>query len=322
MKTTLLFLIITAISTNSCKKDDINCIQDTSYQSEELIFQSGYEGGTQGFPSDAHEDIIGIDNTFSDKNDWVNSFSSHSNFGDFRIWYEEGKASERFAKIIDDPTSSGNHVLQFKINEPHIRYDLVKQKGRIQASILNNKNLRSIYIKQKIYLHPDFEHFKSYPDKITWMTLQEFWNNAAGKEFPFRVTFNLRKTEKGQGELYFGAHGQKKKKGKWEDLWSQVNKTFSVPTGEWLTIETYIVEGNADSGRFKVIVTDQAGIVTTVIDQTAYTYHPDDPCPDGFNRFNPMKLYTSDDLINFMTDADKTLQIYWDDFEIWANKNP
>jgi hypothetical protein len=38
--------------------------------------------------------------------------------------------------------------------------------------------------------------------------------------------------------------------------------------------------------------------------------------------FNPMKLYTSKELIDFMKSRGKTLQIYWDDYKLWKNKQP
>ena len=168
----------------------------------------------------------------------------------------------------------------------------------------------------------DFEQLKSYPKKINWLTIQEFWNDATGKEFPFRVTLNMRKTTSEKGDLYFGTHAQIKEKGKWVNIWASINEEYEVPIGEWITIETYLVEGNENEGRFVFEVTDSLGDKETIFDITGYTHHPDDPCPDGFNRFNPIKLYTSDDLIDYMTEENKILQMYWDDFEIWANKRP
>jgi hypothetical protein len=47
-----------------------------------------------------------------------------------------------------------------------------------------------------------------------------------------------------------------------------------------------------------------------------------DPAPDGVSDFNPMKLYTSRRLLEHMKSRGKTLQIYWDDFELWKNRRP
>jgi len=47
-----------------------------------------------------------------------------------------------------------------------------------------------------------------------------------------------------------------------------------------------------------------------------------DTKPDGVTDFNPIKLYTSKPLIDYMRGQGKTLQIYWDDFKLWKNKQP
>ena len=52
------------------------------------------------------------------------------------------------------------------------------------------------------------------------------------------------------------------------------------------------------------------------------TRNSQDSNPDGITDFNPMKLYTSKGLIDFMRSKGKTLQIYWDDFKLWKNKRP
>ena len=318
----LLLIAFFFVSNMGPNKGSNKCSTDNEYLEEGLVFNSGFESGSVGTPAEAHEKITGIDKSFTSHNDWKKSFSEHPSFGNFKIWYEEKDATKSYAQIIDDPFNPDNKVLHFWLNEPHINYDVIKKKGRIQASIVNNRNLRSFYMKQKLFLTEDFEQLNFYPQKVNWMTIQEFWNDATGKEFPFRVTLNIRKIVKGEGDLNFGTHAQTKEKGKWNNIWKSVNEDYIVPVNQWITIETYLVEGNEDEGRFVFIVTDESGNKETIFDITGYTYHPKDPCPDGFNRFNPMKLYTSDDLINYMSENGKTLQMYWDDFEIWANKKP
>jgi hypothetical protein len=44
--------------------------------------------------------------------------------------------------------------------------------------------------------------------------------------------------------------------------------------------------------------------------------------PDGVGDFNPMKLYTSKGLIDYMKSQGKTLQIYRDDYKLWKDKKP
>ena len=51
-----------------------------------------------------------------------------------------------------------------------------------------------------------------------------------------------------------------------------------------------------------------------VFDVTNFTYNTSDPAPNGFSGYNPMKLYTSKEVVAFMKAQGKTLQIYWDDW--------
>lgn len=57
-----------------------------------------------------------------------------------------------------------------------------------------------------------------------------------------------------------------------------------------------------------------------IFDVNRVTHNTEDPNPDGVTEFNPLKLYTSKQLIEYMKSKDKTLQIYWDDFKLWKNK--
>ena len=52
------------------------------------------------------------------------------------------------------------------------------------------------------------------------------------------------------------------------------------------------------------------------------THNTEDPAPDGIGHFNPIKLYTSKELINYMGSQNKTMEIYWDDLKIWKDKRP
>ena len=59
-----------------------------------------------------------------------------------------------------------------------------------------------------------------------------------------------------------------------------------------------------------------------VFDVADFTHNTTDPVPNGFTGYNPMKLYTSKEVVAFMKSQGKTLQLYWDDFKLWKNKRP
>jgi len=59
-----------------------------------------------------------------------------------------------------------------------------------------------------------------------------------------------------------------------------------------------------------------------VFDIHNFTHNTTDPSPNGVTGFNPMKLYTSKELVAHVKSKGKTLQVYWDDFKLWKNKRP
>ena len=59
-----------------------------------------------------------------------------------------------------------------------------------------------------------------------------------------------------------------------------------------------------------------------IFDVRKITHNTQDQNPDGVSDFNPLKLYTSKDLIEHMKSNGKTLQMYWDDFKLWKDKRP
>ena len=87
-------------------------------------------------------------------------------------------------------------------------------------------------------------------------------------------------------------------------------------------MEYYYKEGDADNGRFYLAIQPDGEEKQVVFDVNRYTHNSEEPSPDGVSDFNPLKLYTSKNLIDYMNDNEKTLQIYWDDFKLWKNKQP
>lgn len=283
----------------------------------ELVFQTGYEDSI-GSPDEAHQTITGADRSLAEKNDWEVDLIDHPNIKEVFIWYEEGNPSQRFARIVTDPTDPSNKVLHFWLNEAYAPYGEGQLKGRIQATIATNP-IQEMRIKQRLYLPEDMEILVNNSYTFQWLTIQEFWNDLPNSDFPFRISVNIVKPSSAPG-LYLEVWGQTKiaNEEAWQDMWRVTDSSFSIPNGEWMTIETYFKEGDQNNGRFSIIVTDSSGKQYTVADVTNFTYHPDNPTPDGLTQFNPMKLYAPDRLITPMRENGKTLQLYWDDFELWA----
>jgi hypothetical protein len=241
------------------------------------------------------------------------------------IFYEGGDPSGRFAKVIPDPTKSGNHVLHYWLKEAQVSSERKgRYKGRIQM-ILADLQWTEAYQRYRMYLHPDLKPYRSYPGESTWFTINELWFGASweGHPNPFRITLGIAK-EKGVGKpLGFLATGEIKEKGKWKPVWHSFNDKFEVPIGEWLDIEVGYKQGDKNTGRFYVAVKRTSdAVMTTIVDVHDWTYHPRAKKPVPMTQWNPLKLYTSSSIIDFIRNHGGATQIYYDDLTIlkkWPN---
>jgi hypothetical protein len=308
----------------------ISACSETSHQEKlgngQLIFQSGFEPGSKVITRGSDADITGKDLSLPDHNDWERDFDENPVIGNFSLQYQGGDSSMRFARIIPEPGNPKNHVLHFWLNEPNVG----GTKGRIQANIYGNNNLREIYQSVRVFLHPDFNTVRSYPKKITWLTIAEFWNNITwSQEVPyrFRITLGLGKPVETESDLFFILDAQDCELfadggQKYTTIWSETNEKTKVPVGKWFKLDYYYKEGDETTGRFWLAITPDGEERKIIFDLTHITHNTTDPSPDGLGDFNPLKLYTSKDLIGFIKEQGKTLQIYWDDFRLWKEKRP
>ncbi len=316
----ILFLLLTFLS---CKKSvnwNVECDNNT-----EMIFHTGFNNCTLTENSKySFEKFSGVDTAFAELNNWE-LLDEHPNIGICEISYEDGDKTQRYAEICDDPTGVENKVLKFKIIEPHITEGLHK-KGRVQLNLSGNQCIKEYYQTVRLYLHPDMAFLKEWEEQVHWLSLFEFWNNANwnGERNPFRVTVNLVKNQDGAVEnMYFAAKGDRDiRLGDWDPIWYELADGFSVPFGVWMDIELYLKEGDEENGRFYMAITPEGGEKVVVFDVTGYTQHPREKYPDGYTDMNPLKFYTSEDIINYMNANGKNLEIYWDDWTFWRNKTP
>jgi hypothetical protein len=291
-----------------------------------LIFQSGFEKDSKVISRGADADIIGKDFSLPEKNDWINDLDNNPYIGNFNLQYQGGDSTMRFARIIEEPGNPANHVLQFWLDRPNVE----GKKGRIQANIYANNGLYEFYQSERVFLHDDFSTVRNYPDKISWLTIAEFWNNITWNQsvpYRFRITLGIGKPVATESDLFFILDAQDCElytngNQKYTTVWSESNPNVKVPIGKWFTLEYYYKEGNKENGRFYMAITPDGELKRVIFDVKAITHNTSDPKPDGVGDFNPFKLYTSKDLINWMKSRGKTLQIYWDDFRLWKDKRP
>lgn len=321
MKNISLAIVFQLILLTACAQEKTAVVTNGT-----LIFHSGFEPDSKVVPSGSDADIIGIDHSFPDHNDWVNDLDNHPEIGNFSLQYQGGDSTQRNARIIPDPSNPANHVLRFWLNDANVE----ASKGRIQANLYGNKGWKEFYQSERVFLTNDFNSVRTYPGVINWLTIAEFWNNVTWSQtipYGFRVTLGIGKPVASESDLYFIIDGQDCElfpdgSQKYTTLWSATDEKHKIPIGQWFTLEYYYKEGNAENGRFWLTIQPDGGQKVSIFDLTAITHNSKDPNPDGVTDFNPLKLYTSKGLIDYMHSQGKTLTIYWDDFSLWKDKRP
>ena len=194
-------------------------------------------------------------------------------------------------------------------------------KGRIQLA-LRNLAMTEAFQRYRIYLHPDLDLYRSYPDDNAWFTINEMWFGASweGHPYPFRITLGIHK-ESGVGQplrlVATGEMGGPLQDSVWRGVWQSVGRSFEVPTAEWIDIEIGYRQGDRSSGRFYVAVGRRPGAApTTLIDVHDWTYSPASREPVPMTHWQPLKFYTSDRIISHVTGRGGTAQLFFDDLEI------
>lgn len=168
MKTLYLTIAFQIILFTACAQEKV-----TEVKNGTLIFQSGFEPDSKVIAKGSDSDITGTDKTFSGQNDWVSDLDNHPDIGNFNLQYQGGDSTLRFAKIVPEPGNPSNHVLHFWLDKPNVG----GSKGRIQGNLYGNKGMKEFYQSVRIFLPADFNTVRTFPEKISWLTIAEFWNN-------------------------------------------------------------------------------------------------------------------------------------------------
>ena len=294
---------------------------DSGEKEGKLIFNSGFEGSVRVVPRGKEADIIGQEPNLR-KSDWEKDLDENPDIGVFTLQFQGGDSTMRNAKIVPDPTNAENQVLMFSLKAPNVS----GYKGRVQANLYGNPDLREVYESVKVFLSPDFRILCSCPGKIDWLTIEEFWNDITWSpkdSLGFRITLGIGKPKGFTKNLYFTIKAENySKKDGYSTLWAASNREVSVPINSWFTLKTYFKEGDYNTGRFYVAIQSPHENEKIVYDIHNYTHNSFDLSPDGLMHFNPLKLYTSKQIIEYMKKSGKELKIYWDDFELWKNIAP
>lgn len=253
--------------------------------------------------------------------------------GALSVQYQGGNADQRIAEVVADPSDPGNRVLQFRLREANVSDSSgLPVKGRVQLNAYNIEptTARELRLSTRVFLASDIDLLRQLRATFDWLTLSEWWNDAGwtGQAYPFRVSIDIVKVSSRRGSpLNFRASAQTLDPAtqNWNrTVWQITNRSVQVPTGRWVTLEYAYLEGNASTGRFYMAMTPDGGARTVLFDVRSWTHHPDDPAPDGLTHVNPLKLYTSKQVIDHVRNAGGTLSVYWDDlsFRLCRDRQP
>jgi hypothetical protein len=191
-------------------------------------------------------------------------------------------------------------------------------------NVYANDGVAEIYQTVRLRLDDGFETLSRLPQTFDWLTLSEWWNNAGwtGEAHPFRITVDLvNRGVNGQPGLFLHARATAKPPGgrRWtETLWTAQAGHWSFPVRRWVTVETWYRDGDARRGRFVVAVKAEGADRHVLLDVSNVTRHPQIATSDGLRHFNPLKLYTSQALIDAVRRDSPRLALQWSDLEIRA----
>jgi hypothetical protein len=166
---------------------------------------------------------------------------------------------------------------------------LIRDTSFINWHELEKSRLKEFYLLIRIFLTEDFNTVRTFPDKIHWLTIAEFWNNITWSQnvpHGFRITLGIGKPVVTESDLYFILDGQDCQlfpddSQKYTTLWSEINQKVKVPIEKWFTLEYYYKEGDAKNGRFWMAIQSEGGNKEVIFDLTRVTHNSTDSKPDG-----------------------------------------
>lgn len=273
----------------------------------ELLFQTGFEGSVVTKKGSFSDNIVGMDTNFSEKSNWEFLCDGRWIKNAF-INYEDGSYHQRYAEVVADPQDKSNSVLMFKIIEPHI-IEGDHKKGRVSA-ILETNDIYSVSQTLRVYLHPTMTTLKKWDRKVDWLTIFEFWSSDY-----YRITVSMFKRDIPNDELYFKvSSGSRTLVSRFKEDWSITDTLYPIPFGEWFTISMNLTLDDTPNGHLFMEITDSRRGKNTIFNLTQEFGNP-----EGFTKINPMKLYTSDSLIEYLKKNNSELEIYFDDWKFYRN---
>lgn len=238
--------------------------------------------------------------------------------GKIRINYETLDLNAAIAQVENAPEIEGKKALHCKIKSPNVEKDGKKTKSRIQIEFAKRPGFKSFVSEISVFFPASMRELNNYPNPITWLTLQEFWDATVGDTGKtFRITIGLLKNK--EGRLHFGFRSQDYFGGEFINVAKSDNDSCEVPIGRWFQLRTEIIEGDKNSGFFCLSIKDgeQEKTLYKFKTQTMATVFCKKLYPQqGFTNLQPIKLYTSARLTKWMEEKGCAIEAYFTDWKI------
>ena len=329
LKNYLITGLITGLLIFSVSSAGQNSIPDFPPENVVLLFNSGFEPGSRvihrGDPFTADDNIVGIDSSVPPPNNW----NTNVNLGSWNFQYQQGDTTQRKLRIVPDPVNPENNVLSFWVRDQWVNAG-GNTVGRIQANLRtpddgNVNGIKELYQKNKMFVHEDVAAFNNYLKTGHFFTFLEIWNTTGweGDPYRFRIAIGIGKARnESTGDICFVVTSQDGD-GKYVTVWEERNSNIPVPIGEWVTMEYYMKDGDAQNGHFYMAMTREDGTRREIVNVRNFTYNTKNPNSNGITFYNPLKVYITDtDAMAFLKSHNKSIHFYFDDFEVWGDRSP
>ena len=232
-----------------------------------------------------------------------------------------------FQQIVSDPAGSGRKVLWAQVldDDPSI-----SGTSRAQLSIrFNSVDLGIYHTRHRMYIHPDVDYLRNYPDKVDWFTLFEIWNEDGISKGIFpdgdpagssRISFQTFK-DAGAGSAFYWnvtAEYMQPASVRFKDIFNVSNRNVPIPIGKWFTLDLWLKRGDAGTGQLVITMTPDGGQPVVLFDVHGATQYPGHPELNLYSM-QPFKLYLSDTYLDWMRNAGKKLAICYDEFTLFKD---
>lgn len=258
----------------------------------ELYFADDFEGSTTG-------NLLGGWTDWKTKLPFVEGIYFNNSGSAPYVIQEIRKDNNRnvlYAQIVDDAPSGGT--------------------TRAQMTVDLKQDLPVIHTSHRMKMHPDLAYMNQYSGSIRWFTLFEMWNlrdatrggDPAGSS---RVSFSLFKGS-GAGQPLFWHVAYEEMQPSESVKWQKENITVAIPFGKWFTLDVSIKRGIGTAGNIKITIQEDGGQPVTIFNENTNTIYRD---KTGLyiNQWQIFKLYSSDQIMDFMRNAGKEMSIMYND---------